>query len=586
VPFRVSPTKLATATGLMLLCQALAATGAAAATAPGDLVLVSAAAGGEPGNGPSSYGLSTSAADGRYVAFASMATNLDPGDTDTVVDVFVKDLSTGQVQLASQTAAGVKGNAISERPSISADGQTVSFVSAADNLSPDDTDGYPDVFVKNLRTGDLTVASRTADGIKSATGGESATLSADGSTVAFSSTATNLSPDAADGSSHVYVKRLDTGALTLVDGVTIIRPDEQHGADAPSLSADGQIVAFTTDAGQQLDPADTDQRADIYVRDLGSGELRLASVNAAGVKGNSPSSGPSVSADGTHVAFATGSTNLLPEDTDPSSDVYVKNLADGSLRLASIDGTGTKANQAASYPSLSPDGGYLAFSTDATNLGIDTPPLVKQVYRKNLATGELLPVSVTADGTPGDYLSIEPSIAAAGAVVAFYTPSTNLVPDGGNQVADVMAKVFTAPTPPDSVAPTAELVACPTWLPANRGSRPVELTGSASDDRGLGTVSFSVTDEYGEPQPTIDPPDLSGRTSATWQRLVPLDTTVHPGDRARTYTITATVSDLAGNTTTSSTHVLIWRGMSGYNESGFASHRRGGLVGLGGDVSA
>ncbi|HZM68010.1 MAG TPA: hypothetical protein VFC16_17100, partial [Nakamurella sp.] len=107
MPFRVSPTKLATATGLMLLCQALAATGAAAATPPGDLVLVSAAAGGEPGNGPSSYGLSTSAADGRYVAFASMATNLDPGDTDTVVDVFVKDLSTGQVQLASQTAAGV-----------------------------------------------------------------------------------------------------------------------------------------------------------------------------------------------------------------------------------------------------------------------------------------------------------------------------------------------------------------------------------------------------------------------------------------------------------------------------------------------
>ena len=232
VPFRVSPTKLATATGLMLLCQALAATGAAAATAPGDLVLVSAAAGGEPGNGPSSYGLSTSA-DGRYVAFASMATNLDPGDTDTVVDVFVKDLSTGQVQLASQTAAGVKGTAISERPSISADGQTVAFVSAADNLSPDDTDGYPDVFVKNLRTGDLTVASRTADGIKAATGGESATVSADGSTVAFSSTATNLSPDAADGGSHVYVKRLDTGTLTLVDGGTITRPDEQHGADAP-----------------------------------------------------------------------------------------------------------------------------------------------------------------------------------------------------------------------------------------------------------------------------------------------------------------------------------------------------------------
>jgi len=66
--------------------------------------------------------------------------------------------------------------------------------------------------------------------------------------------------------------------------------------------------------------------------------------------------------------------------------------------------------------------------------------------------------------------------------------------------------------------------------------------------------------------PRFTPQDLSGQTSATWQRQVPLDTTVHSGDRARTYTITATVSDLAGNTTTSSTHVIICRGMSGYNQ--------------------
>ena len=290
-------------------------------------------------------------------------------------------------------------------------------------------------------------------------------------------------------------------------------------------------------------------------------------MNAAGVKGNSPSSDPSVSADGTHVAFATGSTNLLPQDTDPSSDVYVKNLADGSLRLASTDGTGTKANQAASYPSLSPDGGYLAFSTDATNLGIDTPPLVKQVYRKNLATGELLPVSVTADGTPGDYLSIEPSIAADGAVVAFYTPSTNLVPDGGNRVADVIAKVFTAPTPPDSVAPTADaggqpdVVAGQPGKPAGAAHRVRQRRPRAWHRVVLGDRRIRRATSRSSTRRTS-----SGQTSATWQRQVPLDTTVHPGDRARTYTVTATVSDLAGNTTTSSTHVIICRGMSGYNQ--------------------
>jgi len=529
---------------------------------PGDLVLVSTSTGGEPGNGSSSYGVSTSA-DGRYVAFASMATNLETGDQDTVVDVFVKDLATGEVRLASQTADGTKGNAISDRPSISADGRWVAFVSAADNLSPDDPDGYPDVFVKDLQTGELVLASRATDGTKADSGVSSVALSSDGSTVAFASKATNLS---ADGSSHVYVKRLDTGALTLVDGGTIARPDEQIGASAPSLSADGQVVAFVTDAAQ-LDPVDTDQRADVYVRDLGTGEIRLASVNAAGVKGNSPSSGPSLSADGTKVAFETGSTNLVHEDVDPSSDIYVKYLADGSgsLTLESTNGpggTGTKANQAASYPSLSPDGGYLAFSSDATNLGIDTPPLVKQVYRKDLTTGRLLPVSVTADGIPGDYLSIEPSIAADGAVVAFYSPSTNLVADGGNRVADVMAKEFSAAIPPDAdrVAPTATLVACPSWLPANRGSQPVRLTGSASDDRALATVSISVTDEYGEDQPIIDPEELAGQASSTWARQVSLDSTLHAGDRARVYTVTATISDLAGNLTTASTDVVVWQG--------------------------
>src|SRR5688500_18527696 len=103
-----------------LACQALVMTGASATT--GDLRLLSASASGEPGNGLSSFGLSASA-NGRYVAFASMAMNLEPSDADDVVDIFVKDLETGEVRLASQTADGVKGNAISSRPSISADGQ-------------------------------------------------------------------------------------------------------------------------------------------------------------------------------------------------------------------------------------------------------------------------------------------------------------------------------------------------------------------------------------------------------------------------------------------------------------------------------
>ena len=519
------------------------------------MILVSASATGEPGNGQSSFGVSVSA-DGRYVAFASMATNLEPADPDTVVDVFVKDLSTGVVQLASQTAGGIKADAISERPSISADGHKVAFVSAADNLDPDDPDGYPDVYVKDLQTGDLTLVSRGADGAKADTGAVAGTLSADGSTVAFSSSATNLVAGAVAGS-HVYVKSLDSGALTLVDGGGVVRPDQQSGAGSPELSADGQVVAFTTDIA--LDAADTDQRSDVYVRNLDSGELLLASVNADGTKAESPATSPSISADGTLVAFATASTNLVPEDVDDSSDVYLKNLTDGSLTLESTDATGTKANQSADYPALSADGGYLAFSSDATNLGLDTPPLVKQAYRKDLHSGELQPVSVTAAGVPGDYLSIEPSVAGDGSVVAFYSPSTNLVPDGDNRVADVMARQFPAATAPDSVSPTVDLTVSPSWLRANSGERSVLIAGSARDDGGLASVAISVTDEYGEDQPVIEQPEVAGEVSVAWQRQVILDTTLPRGDWARVYTISATVSDVAGNVTTNSTQEIIRR---------------------------
>lgn len=545
------------ATWLFLFGQVVVATGAAAHEMPGDLVLVSESADGEPGNGSSSYGVSTSG-DGRYIAFASVATNLDPLDTDNVVDVFVKDLSTGQLSLVSQTAGGVKGNAISNRPSISADGHQVAFESASDNLSPDDPDGFPDVFVKNMQTGELVLASRATDGMKAEGGAWSAALSPDGSAVAFVSKATNLSPAATDAKAHVYVERLEGGSLTLADGGAFDRPDEQAGASDPSLSADGRVVAFTTDASG-LDPADNDLRSDVYVRNLGADKPRLVSATADGVKGEFPAGSPSLSGDGTLVAFETSSA-FVAEDSDQETDIYVKSLVDESLQLGSTDAAGIKANRSAGYPSLSTDGTELAFSTDATNLGIDTPPLVKQVYRKNLVSGELLLASVTADGIPGDYLSIEPSIAGDGGVIAFYSPSTNLVADGGNRVADVMAKLFTESAPSDSVSPTAQIQTLPSRLPANRGIQPVLLTGFAADEGGIASVSFSVTDEYGEVQPNLDSEDAGGKTSYSWQRQVELSTTLHRGDCARVYTIAATVTDIAGNATTESTEVVVgWR---------------------------
>ena len=154
-------------------------------------------------------------ADGTKVAFISSATNLDPADTDGFLDVYVKDLTTGGLTLASTSDTGVKGNARSFKPSLSAAGTKVAFISSATNLDPADTDGFSDVYVKDLTTGDLTLASTSDAGVKGNSGSFEPSLSADGTKVAFWSTATNLDPADTDGFSDVYVKDLTTGDLTL-----------------------------------------------------------------------------------------------------------------------------------------------------------------------------------------------------------------------------------------------------------------------------------------------------------------------------------------------------------------------------------
>jgi Tol biopolymer transport system component len=529
--------------------------GSALAAASGDLVLVSVTEDGTGANASSANGLSVSD-NGRYIAFATMASNLDPRDSDREVDIYVKDLITGDLKLASVAKDGTKANSLSMRPVISGDGTQVAFPSAADNLSPDDTDGYFDLYVKNLVTGDLTLASVNGDGTKADGNVTGTDISGDGTVVAFSSTATNLPDAPGDNESHVYVKNLDSGAVVRVDGGTLQRPDEQSGGSEPSISTDGGIVAFATDA-DGLDERDTDRHSDVYVRNLGDGSIQLASDSAAGVKADASSGHPSLSGDGSRVAFQTSAGNLIADDTDGESDVYVKDLDEESTILASVGSDGANSDRSAGYPALSSDGAHVAFSSDATNLGIATDALVNQVYRKDLATGALQPASVTDDGIAADYLAIDPATSADGGVVAFTSQATKLVATDNKTWADVFAKLFETATPSDEVAPTGSVEASPTTLLASPHVATVDLSGVARDDGGISSVTIEIRDEYGESPPVVAAVDGGGQQAVTWSRTVALDRTLRPHDRERNYTAVATISDMSGNTSTVSTPVTV-----------------------------
>jgi len=331
--------------------------------AAGTTTLVSAGVGG-PANGASSN--ARISANGRYVVFSSQASNLVAGDTNGASDVFERDLQTGQTARVSVSGSGAEGNGPSgEAPSdVSADGGAVSFSSAASNLVPGDTNGIRDVFVWTRATGAVDRVSVASDGTQAAAGASAASaISADGRYVAFTSTAPNLVPGDTNLAMDVFVH-------DRVSGTTVRASVTSTGGQASSssslvpgaLSGNGQLVAFDTSA--PLDPADTGGD-DVYVRDLSAGTTERVSVNSTGAGANGNSSAATVSSDGRYVAFESSATNLDPADTGGDEDVFVRDRVAGVTRLVS---TSTWALQISQSADISGDGRFVALTTTAPDV--------------------------------------------------------------------------------------------------------------------------------------------------------------------------------------------------------------------------
>jgi Tol biopolymer transport system component len=419
---------------------AILAIGSAAFANPGDIVLASSSDTGEAANFESR--IADISGDGGSVAFESNATNLDPLDTDLFDDIYVKDLGTGEVTLASVapsrsngrrgkgrggSGSPVKGNLYSLRPSLSADGTRVAFDTGSSNLHPDDEFGDLDIYVKDLISAELILASTAADGTKGNGYSVRPSISADGTKVVFDSTATNLDPADGDTNFDVYVKDLVTGAVDLVS-MTVGGVKGNEASFGAAISPDGTRVAFNSQAAN-LDPADPDGFTDVYVKDLITGKLLLASTSDQGATGNDASFGPKLSRDGAVVAFMSRATNLDPADAHPYEDVYVKDLETGDLNLVSTADDGTKGNGLSFLGSISADGRVVAFDSLSTNLHSADTDSFDDVFLKDVVTGALMLVSVTAEGVKGNDHSGAASLSAGAGRVAFGSSATNLHPD-------------------------------------------------------------------------------------------------------------------------------------------------------------
>ena len=439
--------------------------------------LVSANASGTGGgNGHSTAGQSST--DGRYVVFQSDASDLVPGDTNGVTDIFLRDTLTGITELISVAADGGFANGPSTDPVMTPDGTCVVFISAASNLVAGDTNGIPDVFVRDLITQTTWLISVNATGNGSPPAATMATpsITPDGRYVAYFSDAQGLAtgvPKPTAG--EVYVR--DRFAATtfwassnVAGTVSSLLKMPGMPSVHPKLSDDGRYLAFkagwTNGTSSPGVPATV-----LFLYDSVAGTTTLVNTNGCPPWDNCDDVyGPEMTSDGRFVAFVqrepSGGTNC--------SSVRLWDRETGATTLVSANAAGLWPTNSNSHtPALSQDGRYVMFLSDATNLVGNTVSNGLHIYRRDLQTSTTVLVDADTNGVgSADQLGAIPALSDDGQTAAYSALDSGLISSDFNQAPDVLLW--------DAAAGTNQLVSTRNPLATSQTANAVSTLGQIS----------------------------------------------------------------------------------------------------------
>ncbi|MCL4812061.1 MAG: PD40 domain-containing protein [Vicinamibacteraceae bacterium] len=401
--------------------------------------LISTTPAGVPGNN-GSYGPAASA-NGRFVAFESWAADLIAGDTNGAPDIFVHDRLTGRIERVSVGPGRLQSNAGSLAPAISADGRLVVFHSDASNLVTDDTNSVRDIFLHDRATHTTSRVSIALAGVNADGSSQQAGISADGRFVVFESEAGNLVAGDTNAATDAFVRDLELGVTTRVSvGDGGIEGDGY--SRSASMTPDGQFVAFESIAGN-LVPDDTNMSSDVFVRDLRDGLIARVSLGPGALQAHGHSGSPSISTDGRYVAFHSHATDLVEGDTNAASDVFVHDRVLGVTDRVSVDSAGNQGNQHSWWPALGLDGRWVAFQSSASNLAAGEVGTWDDVFLHDRVTGVTERVGAGNGGLPGNHGSGRPVLLAGGRMVAFSSMASNFATDDANASWDVFVVALT-----------------------------------------------------------------------------------------------------------------------------------------------
>lgn len=389
--------------------------------------------------------------DGRMAAYDSEAGNLVPGDTNGVADVFVRDLATGLTERVSVSSSGAQANGPSRAPKISRDGRFVVFASDAANLVPGDTNETTDVFVRDRvarRTVRVNVATDGTQANDISSQYASPNIAGDGHVVVFVSLASNLVPNDTNRTADTFTRDLLTGRTSLEN----VASDGTHGngwaGSNAALSLDGRYVAFES-ASTNLVPGGT---SGVYLRDRATGRTERIDVASDGTPANAVplDLGTWVSATGRYVTFRSYATNLVPGDTNATTDVFVRDRGTGrtervSVATGGVQATGEQDTHVADA-SISDNGRFVLFDSFATNLVSGDTNGSEDVFVHDRRTGRTNVVSVARDNTPGDWASGNSQISGDGRYAAYGTVASNIVPGDTNWTYDIAVGFVSRPT--------------------------------------------------------------------------------------------------------------------------------------------
>ena len=386
-------------------------------------------------------------ADGRFVAFASNATNLVRRDRNGVCDVFVRDRLLRKTERVSVSSAGRQGNLSScFGVALSADGRLVAFASRASNFARRDTNDAVDVFLRNRARGWTHRVSRRSDGRQIDAGATDPAISADGSLIAFSSTGHVVRGDTAI--EDIYVHRRKQSTTRRISVTTAGLPGNADSFD-PDVSADGAVVAFASRATNLARPDQNFDGGDVFVRLLATDRTRRVSVDSDGNQLLDCSSGgsfsPQLDEHGVRVAFT---------EVDPgcvSSHVMLRDRAAHTTEQLDEGMGSTAPDRASSAQGISADGNTVVFSSNSSNLvpgdtngGSGSDPFDfsgTDVFVVEVATGAIDRVSLSdSDAQVTGSTSFLAAISADGGFVSFVSRAKGFVSGDTNRKTDVFLR--------------------------------------------------------------------------------------------------------------------------------------------------